>query len=325
MKSNIVLVKAFLVLSLGAIAQDLSFATFNCEFLVETKVHMKYGLSYYIKDEPNDVQNQWTAQYRKERFNESCELVAQHIKTINADVIGLTEVGRRLDVELLDKKLKEAKAGYKYYYLSNSSDPTGQHVAVFSKYPLTLVKDEIEGRATYFKEADMDDEKDTGIGKGIHVKVNANDKTFNVFVLHLKSERGGYESDQQRVAQAEVARRAILPLINDPKEYVVVMGDLNSEKRHDVLLRLRGFDDIYPELLQTGNDDYFENEEIKSTYQYRGNQEQIDHILLSPNFNELCYRNSPKSGRWGIKTSIIETKNERISDHNALKVELTFR
>ncbi len=316
-----------LFLSVALYAQDLSIATFNCEFLITKKVHVKYGIDFNFKGEPASVVDEWKKDsFRNAKFEEACDRVAGQIKLINADILGLTEIGDSSDVEILRKKLKDQGVDYKYAKVCNSADrTTGQHVALLSKYPIEVVTYRFDGRAYYFTEPDMDETGDTGISKGMHARVKVGDKTMDVFVLHLKSERGGFEDDAQRKAQAEIARREIYPLLNDPNNYVVVMGDLNSEKRHETLLTLRGFNDIHPELIQTGDDEFFEDYTLRTTYNFRGNREQIDHILLSHSFKALCKSNSFSSGRWGIRTSIIETQDPAISDHNALKVEMNYR
>ncbi len=314
------------VFGLNVFSQDLSIATFNCEFLVDSKVHAKYGFNLYLSKESEDIQERWSnSEYRKEKFEEACELVAQQIKLINADIIGLTEIGDENDFSVLRLKLEEIDAGYAYNEICNSSDPTGQHVAVLSRYPITLIKEKFEGRAYYFIEDDYDEINETGISKGMQVKIDVNGKKIDIFLLHLISERMGYEYDAKRLAQVEVARREIIPLLNYTDSLVVVMGDFNSEKHHKAILKLRGFDDIYPELIQTGDDNYFPDLATRWTYNYMGNYEQIDHILLSHGFVNLCGKNDRRKNKWRITSKIIPTNNERISDHNALKVELFFK
>ena len=307
-------------------AQDLSIATFNCEFLNTSKVHVRYGLKFDMKYESETNQEKWsTPGFRQEKFEKACEQVAKHIKEIDADVIGLTEIGNEQDLKIFSQKLKDIGVDYAYSEICNSLDTiTGQHVAVLSRFPLTLEEDQIGGRAMYFTEADRDACKSAIIKKGMHVKVQVEEKKIDIFLVHFKSERGGFEEDEQRLAQVEILRRKLIPLLNEENRLVVVMGDLNSEKRHESILKLRGFDDIHPELIQTGDDNYFENFDVRWTYNYKGQMEQIDHILLSDSFMDLCRENDYRNNTWGIKTSILETNDEYLSDHNAIKVELFF-
>lgn len=307
-------------------AQDLKIATFNCEFLVERKVHIKYGLPFDMKYAEAASKKEWEAKnFRKKKFEESTQKVAAHIKEINADVLGLVEVGNESEIKFLVEKLREIGLDYPYWEVCKSEDTaTGQHVALLSKYELTDVKLFFPNRGLYFTESDYDETSETGLSKAMAASVTVKNQKLNLFLFHLKSERGGEESDQQRLMQAEIVRRLIIPYLRNG-EHVIVFGDLNSESRHETLLKIRGFRDMEEELIQTGDDNYFENYDTRWTYNYKGRFEQIDHILLSLSIKEQCIRNNPKQNKWGIKTSIIPTTDKEVSDHNALLVELNFK
>lgn len=306
------------------LGQDLKIATFNCEFLLKRKVHLKYGLPYDMKYASDAQKKLWTADYRTQKFDESIQKVAAQIKKINADIIGLTEVGNRSEVEQLVEAVRKMGLDYKYWVVCKSHDTaTGQHVAFLSKKEFIDIEYDFDERGMYFTELDFDETDDTGISKGMKVSVRIKDEMVHLFLLHLKSERGGEESDRKRQMQAEIARRLMLPYLQK-QQHVVVMGDLNSERRHAVLRTIRGFDDIHEELIQTGDRYYFEDYETRWTYNYKGQKEQIDHILLSLSFKEWCLNNNPKQNSWGIRSSIVRTDDETVSDHNAFIVELNF-
>ncbi len=307
-----------------AIGQELKIATFNCEFLNKKKVHIKYGLSFNLNSESDSIQQFWANETnRLNKLEEATIEVAKHIQTIDADVIGLTEVGKVEDVELLVQALKDLGLNYRYMEVGKSTDyTTGQHVAFLSKYKLRKVESSFENRGLYFTEEDLDEVEETGISKGMKAMIKVDGNEIYLFLLHLKSERGGYESDQQRIKQAELIRNESLTLLNENK-HVIILGDFNSEKRNEELLTLRGFNDIYPELIQTGDSDYFGHSSIRWTYEFEGEREQIDHILMSISLSKLCYRNT--STRMGIESSILETGNSFVSDHNAFVVSLLFR
>ncbi len=313
------------LLSFGCLkAQDLRLATFNCEFLLERKVHLKYDLPYDMKYASSKEKKQWTTEYRRLKFEASIENVADQIKKINADVIGLTEVGNRQEVAQLVEAVRKKGLNYSYWVVGKSHDTaTGQHVAFLSKYELTDIEYDFEERGIYFTESDFDQTDDTGISKGMKATIRVKDEFIHLFLLHLKSERGGEDSDQKRIMQAEIARRQIIPYLQQNK-HVVVMGDFNSEKRHPVLRTLRGFEDIYSELIQTGDHYYFNNFDTRWTYNYKGQKEQIDHVLLSLSFKKWCKNNNPKQNKWGIKSLIEPTSKPTTSDHNAFIVELNF-
>ncbi len=319
MKKNITLalaVQLIVSLSLQSFAQELTIATFNAEFLNTSKVHIKFGLPFSLIDESQEVQDFWNnAKNRSSKYKEAAGSVAQMIKKINADIITLTEVGDSQDLKVLNSELSQIGIDYDYVEVCDCTDnSTKQQVAVLSKYPLKEVWTQIEGRALYLEEADGDEEGDTGISKGMKVTAIVGDIELDIFVLHLISERSGYESDAKRIAQASIARRAIIKQMSDNRR-IIVTGDFNSEKGSQTLYRLRGFDDINEELIQTGNSQYFSNTDVRWTYSYKGEPEQIDHILLSSNV----------ASNSNIDTSIIETADLEVSDHNPVIVKLKLR
>ncbi len=297
-------------------SQEITVATFNAEFLNLSRVHIKYGLQFDITREPKKVQKYWEKEEnRAAKLQEASANVAQMIKSIDADILTLTEVGGAEDLEVLLEELKKIDLEYAHWEVCDCKDNfTDQHVAVFSRYPIKDSWPEIPGRSIYLEELDGDVEDETGISKGMKVTVTVNEKDIDIFVLHLKSERGGFDSDAKRIAQASIARRSIVRQLNQGKR-VIVTGDLNSERGSPTLYRIRGFDDIYEELIQTGNSDYFENYDVRWTYNYLGQQEQIDHILVSQGLTTES----------GIKTSILETNDENISDHNPIIVKLNLQ
>ena len=308
--------------------ENFSVATFNAEFLFASKVHVKYGLEFDMKDNPKELQDDWaTDGVRLERFSQAVDAVAQFIATINTDVLVLTEVGDDEDFDTLIHSIGRHGTNYRYFKVCECTDnTTGQHVAILSKRPFveteTLLS--LPGRAAYDAEIDDPDEQlDTGVSKGMRVAVPVeNDQgqieRVYIFGVHLASERGGFDSDQQRIAQATIVRRHAIEVLNRD-EHVIIAGDLNDRRGQPTLRRLRGFDDICPDMIQSGHWRYFdrEKEATRWTYEFRGERNQIDHILLSYSLR--------KSQDGTITTSVMEVpqeENPTISDHRPLIVSL---
>jgi endonuclease/exonuclease/phosphatase family metal-dependent hydrolase len=67
----------------------------------------------------------------------------------------------------------------------------------------------------------------------------------NLIGLHLKSERGGHESDAKRIAQASVVRRYHLPLVKGG-EHVIVAGDLNDHRGQPSIVDACGLETVQP-------------------------------------------------------------------------------
>jgi endonuclease/exonuclease/phosphatase family metal-dependent hydrolase len=159
----------------------------------------------------------------------------------------------------------------------------------------------------------------------MHVVLRAADQPIHLFVVHFASERGGHEQDAQRIAQASIARRNYLVPLN-MGEHVIVAGDLNDYRGQPTIRRIRGQDDIYPDLIQTGLVAYFPPDKLDTrwTFEFQGERMQIDHILPSQSIKEAC-----KSG--GIRTEVVPVTEKIVgtdrlaSDHRALLVTLEFK
>ncbi len=155
----------------------------------------------------------------------------------------------------------------------------------------------------------------------MRVAINALDSSGDpepvyIFGVHLASERGGHEQDQQRIAQASIVRRHVVPLLND-NEHVIIAGDMNDRRGQPTIKRIRGLDDIWPDLIQTGHWSFFEVESSRWTYQFRGELNQIDHILVSYSLR--------KNQTTAIRSSVMDIPVQNdppISDHRPLIVSI---
>jgi endonuclease/exonuclease/phosphatase family metal-dependent hydrolase len=315
-----ILISAFLFISLSAKGEALKVATFNAEFLYLSKVHIKYGLKYNMGSNTPSEQQEWADNLtRFNKYQQAVEVVADVLKDIDVDVLTLTEVGKSPDIDTLVTALKDRGRDYPHVEVCNCNDPTGQNVAIFSMLPLTDVVSSIPGREAYDLEGDdPDEQKDTGISKGMRATVEKAGQKVHIYAVHLASERGGHEQDQQRIAQASIVRRHAIPALN-AGEHVIIAGDFNDRRGQPTLRRLRGLDDIWPDLIQTGHWKFFDEEEEASrwTYQFRGKFNQIDHILLSYSLK----KNQSNS----IRTKVLDVpdrENPSVSDHRPMIVEI---
>ena len=314
----------FLVLTLlgsSLHAAKLRVATLNCEFLVLRKIHMKYGLPFTLRRE-RDKRTWGPLAYRRAKLKTATEAVAKEIAAINAHVIVLTEVGRDDTVKKLKAAVATAGVNYAHHFTCKSLDTaTGQHVAVLSKIPLSNSLAQIPGKKFYKPEQDDNEEKLTSVVKGMMTTFRFSGKTIHLYGVHLTSERGGGEADARRIAQASLVRRHYLPKVQKD-QHVLVVGDLNDKRLDPALRRIRGFDDIYPDLVQTGDKRYFTKKDIgeRWTYDFNGVKSQLDHILAS-----WSLINSAK-----VRSSVYQPTGKLmnrypITDHRAMIVEFDFR
>jgi endonuclease/exonuclease/phosphatase family metal-dependent hydrolase len=325
MKKEWSLASSVLALLLGTSisAGELTIATFNAEFLTRPKVHIKFDFPFQLEGAD---QQQWDAPgFRDQKFKEAAKAVARVIAGVSADVVALTEVGNRQDVLELVKEIEQLGLRYEHIAVCNCTDhTTQQHVAVLSKLQLSEVLTSISGRESYDRELDdPETEDDTGLGKSLRVTFQAEGRKFNLYVVHLASERKHHEQDAQRIAQASIIRRHYLPLLNDG-EHVMVAGDLNDHRGQPALRRMRGRDDIWEDLIQTGQTgksgrpSFFAQGEESSrwTYEFRGLRHQVDHILLSPSIERVSRK---------ISARVVEQNDQIASDHRPLVVTLDLR
>jgi endonuclease/exonuclease/phosphatase family metal-dependent hydrolase len=257
--------------------------------------------------------------FRDQKFAEGAAAVAAVVAGINADIIVLNEVGDRRDLDELNAAIAQRGVSYPHTALCECTDIfTTQHVAVLSKIPPTSVVKAVPGREGFFREADDDDsEADTGISKGIIVTFDFGGHTFRLYGLHLASEAPGAEADEKRIAQASIIRRLTLPAINAGTEFFIIAGDLNDGRGQPAIRRIQGYDDIWPDLIQTGEPGYFLKSDLDTrwTYEFLGTRNQIDHILLSPSILDII---NPK----GIRPRVPEQTNPTASDHRPFVLTL---
>jgi len=324
-----------LLLATLARAEETTFtvATLNCEFLTRPKVHMKFGEPFRLRRPKRDEWEQ--PGVRDAKFKEAAEAVAKVIHTIGADVIVLTEVGNKRDVTELQQAITTLGLNYPHAAVSTFKDPdTFQHTAVLSKFPFKRIVGRIPGTSIYSAELDdPEQERETDVGKGLMVEFDAYGHAFTLFGLHLKSERGGHEADGMRIAQASIVRRHVIDAIAR-KRHVIVAGDLNDYPGQPAIRRLRGFDDIYEELIQTGQSFYWPDSRLAErwTYEYKGKRQLIDHILISPSLRDACLPNpnprrdkNRRAEEMGIVANSIDHQNKVASDHRALVLRLKLK
>ena len=306
---------AALAIPFAASAEELRVATFNTEFLIRTKVHAREGLPLTLNAAQQAV---WTPQHREQAFQNAVMLVAPVVASLQADVVVLTEIGPLADVNTLNAALPSP---YPHVAVCQCSDSaTEQNVAILSRIPFTAVRQTIPGREHFLAELDdPETEDDTGISKGLSVTLTFSGEQIALYGIHLVSERGGHEEDAQRIAQASIVRRNYLRDL-EAGRHVIVAGDLNEKRGDPTLVRIRGLDDIEPDLMQTGLAEFFDPNALAErwTYEFEGERNQIDHILLSDSFRDVAKRG-------GIDASVSRVTNPAVSDHSPLVVTIDFR
>ena len=240
-----------------------------------------------------------------EQYEAKARTIAELIDTHEADIVGLVEVENRAVLE----KVKS--------YLANPDDwqiafdegrDTGQDVAILTKFRV------VGGSATNFpaeREVYFVDGKeyDVNPSKILGVELRIDNQPFYLLITHLISRRN--PRDAKRLAQATVVRRQAVKAMMADKN-VIVMGDINDTPGTPVINRLRGFDDIWEDFIQTAN---AVEAADRYTYIHEGQKNLLDHILISPSLRDEFH-------------SVEETKRCEIidvgelSDHHAILARL---
>ncbi|HPF39558.1 MAG TPA: endonuclease/exonuclease/phosphatase family protein [Phycisphaerae bacterium] len=229
---------------------------------------------------------------------EQLEHLARTIHTVDADVIALEEVENRGILEDFNRALL-SDMGYQNVVCFESNDGRGIDCAVLSRFPV--------GPVTSYRHLRFDD----GLGGRtafrrdlLCVRIEPpGAASFDVYVVHLKSKRGGDASEPVRMAETG-AIRAILDarLEHDPRSMFVLCGDFNDTWDSNPIRRLRG--DGATELRAFIRD----LPKDTNTYNKAPYQSMIDFIFCSP---EMAKRYVARSIH--VINGTIESSG---SDHN---------
>ncbi|HKK81800.1 MAG TPA: hypothetical protein VJ909_06105 [Prolixibacteraceae bacterium] len=119
----------------------------------------------------------------------------------------------------------------------------------------------------------------------LYVEGIIDDEIFHVFVNHWPSRRGGQlESEPNRILAANVLKNRVNEIFEkDGQANIIILGDMNDEPSNmsisDVLIALPN--NYQPEDQQLVNLMYDEYENDKGSYNYRGDWNMIDNIIVS--------------------------------------------
>lgn len=185
--------------------------------------------------------------------------IAQEIKHKDADIVGLVEVEGQSVVDRIQPYLGNE---WSVVFEQGRDTYTGQDVALLTRLNVlantTTTFPNITG---HFDGVDKKPSKVLGVG----LQDNQGEK-YLVIVSHLISKRSS--NDKKRAAQAN----AIVQAVNQHSpsyDHVIVMGDLNDVLGSDTL----------DQLTSSGLNAISDPNDF--SYEHNGNQELIDHILVS--------------------------------------------
>ncbi len=227
--------------------------------------------------------------------------LARVIREINADVLALQEVESRGYLQqFLETMLYDM--GYEHVVHFEGNDGRGIDVCLISRVPVGEVTSH---RHHVFKAHDGGDQRFGRDLLRVELLPDGGD-SFEVWVVHLKSNSGGKELNEPiRLGECQEVHRLIARrLKQDPDVSLILCGDFNDEFKSRTLRTILGD----PPILRTTFDDLPESDRI--TYNKDPYRSMIDFILCSP---AMAERMLP--GSFQIRQG---SEDESGSDHNPI-------
>ena len=248
--------------------QELFTVFYNLENLFDTIDSPQSNDSEFL---PNS-KKQWNSYRYNHKLRQLGKVFSNlaHYKNNNnmPDIIGLCEVENRLVIEDL---LKTPAFSNQDYTIVHQDGPDSRGIdcaLLFSnkfkllKYDFISIKNANEKRPT----------RDI-----VYVKLAFKDKIINVFVNHWPSRWGGQaETNHKRLFAAKVLKDYLQSNISNA-EYTLIMGDFNDYPFNESIAKVlvsNDFINLMATDLVSG----------KGSYNFRGNWNWLDQIIISKNF-----------------------------------------
>ena len=248
--------------------EELFTVFYNLENLFDTIDSPQSNDSEFLPDS----KKQWNSYRYNHKLRQLGKVFSNltHYKNNNnmPDIIGLCEVENRLVIEDLLKTPAFSNQDYTIVH-QDSPDSRGIDCALlFSnkfkllKYDFISIKNSNEKRPT----------RDI-----VYVKLAFKDKIINVFVNHWPSRWGGQaETNHKRLFAAKVLKDYLQSNISNA-EYTLIMGDFNDYPFNESIAKVlvsNDFINLMATDLVSG----------KGSYNFRGNWNWLDQIIISKNF-----------------------------------------
>jgi predicted extracellular nuclease len=282
--------------------------------LFDLSAQKSYKIAFYnvenlfdTEDDPVTLDEDFTPEGRQEwtaeRYEAKLGKISQVLDSLRKPhFIGLAEIENQKVLEDLinTESLKTEDYGIVH---KNSPDRRGIDVALLYK------KQDFKILETEFIRINFPDyiEKDYTSRDILYAKGKlSNGEVLHVFVNHWPSRRGGLkQSEPKRLFVAQHVKKAVDDILyKDPKALVVLMGDFNDEPNNSSITSVLGAlpDDSAALEGLLYNCFYVQDQEKKGSYNYRGNWNMLDQIIVSG------YLKDPKSPLMVKKPTIHKYK-----------------
>ena len=256
---------------------DIRIAFYNVENLFDTEKHPTKPDEEFTPD----GRNKWTV----ERYNTKLDQLGKVINAMSLPTfLGVCEVEN--EKVLLDLAANEQlKAGNYGVAHRESNDYRGIDVALLYNKDVFEVE-KIENTVLTFPKSITGGQSYTSRDI-FHVTGAINSETWHIFVNHWPSRRGGLkESEPKRTFVAgELKKQINAVLEKDKNAYIVIMGDFNDETDNKSITETLGaIAENTEQEAELVNCFASYDAEQKGSYNYRGNWNMLDQIILSDNF-----------------------------------------
>ncbi len=225
-----------------------------------------------------DSDKKWTP----DRYQKKLDNLYKVLSTIDEDrppaIIGVEEVENKQVLEDLVKKTPMVDYDYGIVHYE-SPDVRGIDVALIYDKGIMKVKDS-EKLPVYF-----DFEPETTTRDILYVKGEIGEEEVHLFVNHWSSRRGGLAaSEPKRLEAAKVVRAKLDEIFEaDADAKVILGGDFNDEPENKSVAEVLGASDELEGIADNAlyNSVKALNDKETGTYNYRGNWNMLDQIILS--------------------------------------------
>ncbi|MFW6245892.1 MAG: hypothetical protein ACOC13_00440 [Tangfeifania sp.] len=240
-----------------------------------------------LEDAPGKADEEFTPEsdknWNRERYEQKLEDIARVISALNEgdlpEIVGLSEVEN--EQVLNDLTRTGLLAGGKYKVIHHESpDFRGIDCALIYRPAEFKVLDHF---AIPVKFEDDPDYKTRDI---LYVKGRTrNWEQFHIFVNHWPSRIGGVEQTEPKRKKAAAILKSKIDSVmqKKPRAHILVMGDMNDEPTNESLLEVLNAQPPSNEDAELLNLMFPADKEGKGSYNFRGNWNMLDNIIVSAN------------------------------------------
>lgn len=225
-----------------------------------------------------ESEKKWTP----ERYQDKLKVISEVLSSVNQnelpEIIGLCEVENR---KVLDDLVKTNPLEAGKYDIVHFESPDFRGIDV----ALLFRPDEFKVTWSAPVKVSFDAEPDFITRDILYVKGNAtNNEEFHIFVNHWPSRTGGVEqTEPKRIAAAAILKSKIDSVQKaNPEANIIVMGDMNDEPSNKSLAGILAAQSPETENAVLINLMYPLHEAKQGSYNYRGNWNMLDNIIVSP-------------------------------------------